>query len=1285
MLDRVRLSLIPAILAAGLLPAAGMAALVPRPRSVETDIRAARVFEEPLVPVRGMTSDTEDADLLSVINRYQASGNAEQVDGFLSFLNGHPSSPWNPSLLLDLGLNYRHGGYYSRALLAWEKSWALTKNLTDPAARAVADRSICELIELNSRLGRRDRLNELYAEIKGRDIQGPSAQRIQNLKQGLWLMDHEPGTSFRCGPMALAACARVLGHPEATSKLNAFESGSEGTSLQENLQWAEKCGLSFVAVFRKPGEQVVIPSLLHWKAGHFAAVVAQQGDRFLLQDPTFGDATWVSRNAIDDEASGYELVPTSSAPAGWPRVGEKEADKIRGMGTIGTGPTNGPFPPKTKPSSCGMPTYSFDLPYVALEFGDIPVGYQPPKGYPVQFELTYTQQDTYQPQTFTYSNVGPGWSFTWLSYIVDDPANPGQNVSLFSTIGGLEPFTGYDSTSGNFQSQAYTHEGLQRLSSGTYQVQSPDGSLAVYSQADGATTYPRKMFLTQRIDPAGNILTFGYDSQLRLSTVTDALGQVTQLVYGDGSDPYKITAVHDPFGRSAVLTYNASGELQGIQDALGLSSTFAYGPTPSSPSAPATFINAMTTPYGTTQFSMGGSGINKWVVATDPLGNRERMELNQGAINGPSNFPTGFVDGYMSQRNVFFWDKRAMASFPGDYTKAQVYHFLHAYPNDPNIAVMSQTLEASKKPLEAWVFRTYAGQSQNLFEGTSSNPSSVERVLDDGTTQANQYTYNALGHVTQETDPLGRVTSYVYAANGVDLLEVHNLSGGNDFLMAKYSYNSQHRPLTVTDASGQMTTFTYNGAGQATSVSNAKGEKTTMIYSPSGYLSEIDGALPGAVTTFTYDGAGRVQSVTGPDGYVVQYAYDNLDRRTKTTYMDGTTDQVIYKLLDVGATKDRLNHWSMMSYNPLRQMIEVQDAAGHVTKFDWCGCGTLESLTDPLNRITTWTHDLEGRVTSKVYPDLTQYHYQYDGVGRLIQRIDAKGQVTNYTYFVDDALAGVSYVNASVSTPSVSYQYDPLFPRISSMVDGTGTTTYQYYPISIPAALGAGRVRSIQSPGTANAITYSYDELGRVATRTIGTAVESRAFDSLGRISQVTNPLGTFQYAYVGATSRLDHVNLPNGQVTKLSYASTAEDSRLTQIANQKNDGTNISTFGYSYDAAGQIQTWAKQMDAQPPQVSALTYDPIGQVLSSVIHDGTVSGQILKTFVYGYDDAGNRTSEQIDGQIATATYNNLNQMTGQRTNTMTAAIAPSGAKPLHGAAKSNKHLAPQSKHQQASH
>src|SRR5258708_35993278 len=92
----------------------------------------------------------------------------------------------------------------------------------------------------------------------------------------------------------------------------------------------------------------------------------------------------------------------------------------------------------------------------------------------------------------------------------------------------------------------------------------------------------------------------------------------------------------------------------------------------------------------------------------------------------------------------------------------------------------------------------------------------------------------------------------------------------------------------------------------------------------------------------------------------------------------------------------------------------IEDALGQITSFDWCTCGSLSSITDPLGRTTGWLRDLQGRVTDKIYADGTSHHYAYEITSsRLKSGTDAKQQGTSYQYYVDSNVKAVSYANAT--------------------------------------------------------------------------------------------------------------------------------------------------------------------------------------------------------------------------------------------------------------------------------
>jgi hypothetical protein len=93
-------------------------------------------------------------------------------------------------------------------------------------------------------------------------------------------------------------------------------------------------------------------------------------------------------------------------------------------------------------------------------------------------------------------------------------------------------------------------------------------------------------------------------------------------------------------------------------------------------------------------------------------------------------------------------------------------------------------------------------------------------------------------------------------------------------------------------------------------------------------------------------------------------------------------------------------------------------------------------------------------LTSKQFPDISTVAHTYETTtSRLKSVTDALGQVKTYGWARDDRLTGIAYTNAVNTTPNVSFAWDPYFPRIASMTDGTGTRQYAYVPVGTLGAL----------------------------------------------------------------------------------------------------------------------------------------------------------------------------------------------------------------------------------------
>ena len=387
----------------------------------------ARVFEEPLVPVGGEPSRAENAALATALLGYTKRSGPDDFSSLTGFLRDHPKSPWRAATLTGLGLEYYNTAHYSLALAAWEQAWPLARAATDAKGKAIADRAAGELAYMYARLGRMTELEALLKSVEDREFVGAATEKISAARGGLSEMKDRPEISFRCGPLALHRIMLSLNPQHAGTEI-IFDSASttNGLSLAQVAALSQKVDLNYQMAFREKGAAFLVPSVVHWKVGHYAAMVRREGDRYLLQDPTFRNDVWVTRAALEDECSGYFLIPPGVLGQGWRTVGDTEGGRIWGKGFVGGpdpggggggGPNDCPGPDGDRGGDGdgdgdggdlpkGMAISSVDLLFVSLSLTDEPVGYSPPVGPPVRCVVTYNQRDAFQPANFTYSIDG---------------------------------------------------------------------------------------------------------------------------------------------------------------------------------------------------------------------------------------------------------------------------------------------------------------------------------------------------------------------------------------------------------------------------------------------------------------------------------------------------------------------------------------------------------------------------------------------------------------------------------------------------------------------------------------------------------------------------------------------------------------------------------------------------------------------------------------------------------------------------------------------------------------
>jgi RHS repeat-associated protein len=1295
------------------LPKAPVQVAMPAPPPV----RYVPGMEEALVAAGEVTPE-ENADLDAALAAFHAAPLKAGEDGdfidyakpLIAFMEAHPKSGWNATLLANLGFGYYHAGYWSRAFTSFEKAWELGRDATSAQAKLVIDRTVGELAKMHARVGHDKELVAVINDIGKRPIGGPGAQLLQGAREGLWVFRNDPGMAYLCGPNALKNVLLTLKADKKQVKVAMdARSGRHGFSLTQLAALADKAKLKYTLVRREPGQPIPVPSIIHWKLNHYAAVVGRRGKLYEVADPTFGSASseLLTQRAIDEESSGYFLVPAKAMQknTGWLTVSAKspEAHAIYGMGTT-TSAVSGattPFDPCTGCTGAGGGQGVSSLPSdnrapqmtiananamtVNLHLTDTPVGYKPQKGVPAMTKISYNSREDMEPATMSFSNMSPNWSFSWMSLIRDDPASghEGLNVVRMGAGGGgyAYPSTGYNHTTGAMPNETMDFSVLSRAPvSGTatsYTHTLPDGSKEVFGLSNGAATYPRWMFLTSVVDPQGNTTTINYDGTFRITSIVDAMGRSTTFTYGLSGYPLLVTKVTDPFGRTSQLTYDTSQRLASITDPAGITSSFTYS------GAEPTFVNTLATPYGTSNFSDTVNSHDtpetntRSLTITDPLGYTDYLYFYQNPAVVPSTDPTCLVptgltgndNGLLNLRNTFYWDKHAFAQgvtvsagsiIAEDFTKAFTTHYYHDRLNVNNT---SREIASVKPALEHRTWYNYVSQASSSVSGTFDVPYYTGRVLDDLSTQLTADTWNGYNLPLTHTDPLGRVTKYTYASNNIDVLTVQQLTTppSTYTTIATYgSYNSQHEPQTYTGADGQVWHYTYNAAGQLSTVTDPNSGVTTRNYDASGRLSTVVNANSQTVLTLTYDSADRVLTRTDSQGYVLTYGYDALDRVTSITYPDSTTDLYDYNFqsgpyvgtasLELRKHTDRLGRVTTYGYDADRRLTSVTEPTSgsgtRTTTYAYWENGALKDLIDANGNDTHWEIDIEGRPTSKTYQYGTQNAqtemYTYEAsTSRLKAVTDVLGQVKTFAYANDDRLTGITYMG-SPNTPNVTFAWDARYPRLTSMTDGLGTTSYAYTAVGTNGAL---KLSSIDGPFSNDTIGLTYDALGRLSGRNITGGNETFGYDAISRLTSHGTPLGTFTEGYLGQTGQITSQSVTNGGTTVSTawgYDTNANDRRLISITNS---GTTRSyALGYGSgpvnpydimsitDTAASGHPWATQSHTY-------SYDLIDRLLTA---NQTTPGN----FTYGYDALDNATTVTTPSGTVTPApaYNGLNQI-----------------------------------------
>jgi RHS repeat-associated protein len=496
------------------------------------------------------------------------------------------------------------------------------------------------------------------------------------------------------------------------------------------------------------------------------------------------------------------------------------------------------------------------------------------------------------------------------------------------------------------------------------------------------------------------------------------------------------------------------------------------------------------------------------------------------------------------------------------------------------------------------------------------------------------YQYDKLGNLVYTKDSVGAINTYTYDNFGRNLSNTVKNESGNTNISTFTSYDLTGNILSKTDGNGNTTGYTYDALNRNITITNALKQKTTYTYDYNGNLITQEDYL-GNVTKNVYDGINRlVETRDAYDHVIKQLGYNDADvqiasydalnnkteflydknlRQTGTKDAEGNTSSLVYDLRgNISEKKDANGNITSYQYDADNHLTKVTDALGNSTSYTYDAVGNLLTQTDGNGNTTTYTYNRANLVTSKTDPTGYAESYTYYANGKMKEKTDRNGIGTSYTY---DILGRLLTEDAGGQIQSYAYDANG---NLLTMTDGTGITTRTYDALN--------RNISKDVPAIGNS-TYEYDlttdHPGEYAERTTDPKgnVTLKTYDRVGRLSKVTADGRTTQYEYYNNGNRRS-VRYPDGTTETYTYD---KNNRITGLANTKNNGSVISTYQYTYDAAGNQLTKVESKGS-----TTYTYDGNNRLSAVTEPEGKVTS-------YTYDAAGNRRSEQVEYGLVSMT------------------------------------------------
>lgn len=590
-----------------------------------------------------------------------------------------------------------------------------------------------------------------------------------------------------------------------------------------------------------------------------------------------------------------------------------------------------------------------------------------------------TVQNVYDANGFVIQQTQADGGVTRFDYALQDPDNPNSLNTQTVVTDALNHSTTYRFSPAGFLLSVTDATGQTR------QFTRLPGS----NQLAGITG-TGSCSLCQ--NPASGDVSFTYDANGNIASVTDSLNNTTTYVY----DPVfnQITSVTDLMGNTTGLAYDPRGNLVSITDPSNNATTFAY------------------------------DSFGELIRSTDALNNNTSFSYDFGNL-------IQIIDALNNKTQIAY----DPASRPIQISDAFGRSTRTAYDNFDR--VVNQTDPSN-------------GVTQFSYDKASNLIS-----LTDSKGNKTSFLYDSMNRLTTRTDPLLESDSrtYDYNSNLITFVDRRTQTshfgydGLNRLVSVDYddgssvrrNYDANSRLTVVADSLSGSSDFTYDPAGRLLSTVNQFGAvkydydqdsrvasrqvagQLAVQYRYDAASNLVSAAMLNASAAFTYDKDNRLSFIQRPNGVSSQYTYDAAGRLLSILHSSGA-DLNIPLVYTYDALGNRTGYSTPIgrplitqaytsTYNNDNQLTSRTDSSG-LTTYSFDATGNLISANNATGS-TTYSWDRRNRLTAVSQSDGQRTTFLYDAGVNLLQQIDSGPTLNRMQHCLFDQVTNLAYIENS--------------------------------------------------------------------------------------------------------------------------------------------------------------------------------------------------------------------------------------------------------------------------------